>query len=39
MAGVPGVKGVHDLHIWTITSGLHATLQIVEEQSDRVQVE
>lgn len=72
MVGVPGVKGVHDLHIWTITSGLdalsahvvvsagedrdavldrlqsllrdrwkinHATLQIVEEQSDRVQVE
>ena len=72
MAGVRGVKGIHDLHIWTITSGLdalsshvviyagedrdkmlerlqallrdrfrieHATLQIVEEQSDRVQVE
>ena len=72
MVGVPGVKGIHDLHIWTITSGLealsahvvvpvgedrdvvlgrlqsllrdrwridHATLQIVEERSDRVQVE
>ena len=72
MARVPGVKGIHDLHIWTITSGLdalsghvvvpvgedrdavlgrlqqllrdryridHVTLQIVEEQSDRVQVE
>lgn len=72
MAGVPGVKGIHDLHIWTITSGLdalsahvvvpvgenrdevlerlqqllrdrfridHATLQVVEERSDRVQVE
>ena len=72
MAGVPGVKGIHDLHIWTITSGLdalsahvvvsvgedrdavlerlqqllrdgfridHVTLQIVEERSDRVQVE
>jgi len=71
MASVPGVKGIHDLHIWTITSGLdalsahvvvpvgedrdavlgrlqtllrdrwkidHATLQVVEEQSDRVQV-
>ena len=24
MAGVFGVKGVHDLHIWTITSGLDA---------------
>jgi cobalt-zinc-cadmium efflux system protein len=72
MAGVPGVKGIHDLHIWTITSGLdalsahvvvsvgedrdavlgrlqqilrdrcgidHVTLQIVEERSDRVQME
>ena len=24
MTGVPGVKGVHDLHIWTITTGLDA---------------
>jgi len=72
MAGVQGVNEIHDLHIWTITSGLdalsahvvvpvgedrdavlgrlqfllrdrwridHATLQIVEERSDRVQVE
>lgn len=72
MAGLPGVKGIHDLHIWTITSGLdslsahvvvpvgedrdevlerlqlllrdrfeidHVTLQVVEERSDRVQVE
>ncbi len=72
MAGMLGVKGIHDLHIWTITSGLdalsahvvapvgedrdavlgrlqqllrerfridHVTLQIVEERSDRVQVE
>jgi cobalt-zinc-cadmium efflux system protein len=72
MVGVPGVKGIHDLHIWTITSGLdalsshvvvivgedrdkvlerlqsllrdrfgidHVTLQVVEERSDRVQVE
>jgi cobalt-zinc-cadmium efflux system protein len=72
MAGVPGVKGIHDLHIWTITSGLdalsshvvvpvgenrdevlerlqsllrdrfgidHVTLQIVEERSDRIQME
>jgi len=22
--GVPGVRDVHDIHIWTITSGLHA---------------
>ncbi len=72
MASVSGVKGIHDLHIWTITSGLdalsahvvvpvgadrdavlghlqqllqdrfgidHVTLQIVEDRSDRVQVE
>lgn len=72
MAGVPGVKGIHDLHIWTITSGMdalsahvlvavgedrdavlgglqsllrdrwkieHATLQIVEERSGRIQVD
>lgn len=72
MADISGVKGIHDLHIWTITSGLdalsahvvvstggdrdavldrlqsllrdrwkigHTTLQIVEERSDRVQVE
>ena len=72
MAGMPGVKGIHDLHIWTITSSLdalsahvvvpvgedrdavldrlqqllrdrygidHVTLQIVEDRSDRVQVE
>ena len=72
MANVSGVKGIHDLHIWTITSGLdalsghvvvpigedrdavlgrlqsllldrfgidHVTLQIVEERSDRVQVQ
>jgi cobalt-zinc-cadmium efflux system protein len=65
------VKGIHDLHIWTITSGLdalsahvvvpvgedrdavlgrlqsllrnrwridHATLQIVEERSERIQM-
>ena len=24
MVAVPGVKGIHDLHIWTITSGLDA---------------
>jgi cobalt-zinc-cadmium efflux system protein len=72
MVGVAGVQEIHDLHIWTITSGLdalsahvvvsigedrdvvldrlqsllrdrwklaHTTLQIVEERSDRVQVE
>jgi cobalt-zinc-cadmium efflux system protein len=24
LRGVPGVHGVHDLHLWTITSGRHA---------------
>ena len=37
MAGVPGVKGVHDLHIWTITTGLdalssHVVVSVREDQ-------
>ena len=24
IASVPGVEGVHDLHVWTLTSGVHA---------------
>jgi cobalt-zinc-cadmium efflux system protein len=24
MESVPGVKAVHDLHVWTLTSGVHA---------------
>jgi cobalt-zinc-cadmium efflux system protein len=24
MEGVPGVRAVHDLHVWTLTSGVHA---------------
>lgn len=24
LAGLPGVRGVHDLHVWTITSGMEA---------------
>ncbi len=24
MAGIPGVRQVHDLHVWTLTSGKHA---------------
>ncbi|EON25258.1 MULTISPECIES: cation diffusion facilitator family transporter [Nocardioides] len=23
LLGVPGVEGVHDLHVWTLTSGMH----------------
>lgn len=30
MAGVPGVAGVHDLHVWTVTSGLIALSVHVE---------
>ena len=37
MAGVFGVKGVHDLHIWTITSGLDALSAhiVVPSNADR----
>lgn len=33
---VPGVKGIHDLHIWTITSGRHAVTAhvVVREASE-----
>jgi cobalt-zinc-cadmium efflux system protein len=24
MEGVPGVRAIHDLHVWTLTSGVHA---------------
>jgi len=24
IAAIPGIRGVHDLHVWTLTSGLHA---------------
>jgi cobalt-zinc-cadmium efflux system protein len=35
LAGLPGVAGVHDLHVWTITSGreaLSAHLVVREEK-------
>jgi len=33
MAGVPGVCGVHDLHVWTITSGMESlSAHVVLEQ-------
>jgi cobalt-zinc-cadmium efflux system protein len=38
LAGMPGVSGVHDLHVWTITSGreaLSAHLVVVEEKAQR----
>ncbi|CCH87083.1 Cation efflux system protein czcD [Modestobacter italicus] len=35
LAGVPGVKEVHDLHIWTLTSGMEAaTVHIVVNDAD-----
>jgi cobalt-zinc-cadmium efflux system protein len=30
MAAVPGVEGVHDLHVWTVTSGLTALSAHIE---------
>jgi len=38
IAGVPGVVGVHDLHAWTITSGvpvLSAHVVVTDEELDR----
>ncbi len=36
LAGVPGVVGVHDLHVWTITSGREAlSAHLVCEQTPR----
>jgi cobalt-zinc-cadmium efflux system protein len=35
MAECGGVRGVHDLHIWTITSGLHAlSAHVVVDSKD-----
>ncbi len=36
MTGVPGVKGVHDLHILTITSGLDALRLMWQFQLERI---
>src|SRR3989449_7005091 len=33
---VEGVKGVHDLHVWTITSGLYALSGHVTLDSDKI---
>jgi cobalt-zinc-cadmium efflux system protein len=32
--GVPGVLGVHDLHVWTLTSGYHAMSAHVDVRTD-----
>ena len=36
----PGIRGVHDLHLWTVTSGFHALSAHVEADPalDREQV-
>ena len=36
VAGVDGVEGVHDLHIWSLTSGLHALSCHVEVKTDNL---
>ena len=37
LLGVEGVTQVHDLHLWTLTSGMHvATAHLVTESGDRV---
>jgi cobalt-zinc-cadmium efflux system protein len=40
LAGEAGVRGVHDLHVWTVTSGFHALSAHVEVEAhlDREQV-
>jgi cobalt-zinc-cadmium efflux system protein len=30
----PGIRGVHDLHLWTVTSGFHALSAHVEAEAD-----
>jgi len=37
--GLDGVKGVHDLHVWTITSGLHALSAHVDHGEEAVPAE
>jgi cobalt-zinc-cadmium efflux system protein len=34
--GVPGVRGVHDLHVWTITSGLYALSGHLTVEADTI---
>lgn len=37
LARVPGVQSIHDLHVWTLTSGVHVMTchAVVSEESDR----
>ena len=36
IAGIPGVEAVHDLHVWTISSGLVSLSAHVLIRDDRV---
>lgn len=39
LESMPGVAGVHDLHLWTLTSGMHvATAHLVAGPADREEV-
>lgn len=39
LAGIPGVSGVHDLHVWTITSGMEAlSAHLVVREGDERQI-
>lgn len=39
LESMPGVVGVHDLHLWTLTSGMHvATAHLVAGAADREEV-
>ena len=38
LAGIEGVRDVHDLHVWTLTSGMHvATAHLVSAPGADVQ--
>ncbi|WP_456695268.1 cation diffusion facilitator family transporter [Aeromicrobium sp. P5_D10] len=38
LAAIPGVKNVHDLHVWVLTSGMNvATAHLVASESDNFQ--
>ncbi len=34
--GIPGVRGVHDLHVWTIASGLYALSGHLTVETDKI---
>jgi cobalt-zinc-cadmium efflux system protein len=36
MLGVEGVEGIHDLHVWSLTSGVHALSGHLRVQPERL---